>query len=426
MSRARPPILVMILALGSGALSCVPPRPGTPPEHLLLITVSGLRADHVTAWMYPRPTTVFEPPPVDGVDLSIDGLAESGVRFSRAFSTSADSGTALRSLHTGFAFPMVEAPTLAEAFDAAGFETAAFVTGAALGPELARGFGHVVAATGEDPDYEAVRSAVAWMREVGEPSGARLFVWLHLSGPAAPWQAGVLGKEDFVARFVDPDYAGVVDGSAANLTALQDPEHPLDGLDLSQLVALYDAEIARANHLLLQFASAAAGRFDLLPRDLLSNAVVVLAGDRGTELLQHGRAAEDPQSLFDASLHVPLVLRHPASMTGQRVLAEPVDLRDVAPTIRAWFGLTQLDVEGRSLLALTDSYFQRPFARRPVVLRRGETGGSVRTPLWHLIVRDSEHLLFDTQADPLERVNLAEELPNVVLELKQHLEGPKQ
>jgi alkylation response protein AidB-like acyl-CoA dehydrogenase len=60
MRTARAALLAAVML----APACArPPRPGTPPRHVLLITVSGLRADHLSAFGYPRPTTAAEPLP---------------------------------------------------------------------------------------------------------------------------------------------------------------------------------------------------------------------------------------------------------------------------------------------------------------------------------------------------------------------------
>jgi hypothetical protein len=418
----RPLAALVLLLVAAGLAGCgAKARPGTPPRHALLITVAGLRADRVGAWGYPRPTTSAAPTAAEGgPDFSIDGLAASGVAFAHAFAPSADERVALASLLTGArAASASAAPALAADLAAAGFRTAAFVTGAAAeDEELVRGFAHVVRAPSdgeEDPDYAAARAATTWLRAEGEPSGEPLFVWLHLSGPAAPWDPRPLGGEDLRARFVDPDHAGDVDGTAASLAALRDPATPLDGLALTHLANLYDAEVARAARLVEQVAVCFAGRFGLLPRDLLAETVVVLAGVRGVELFQHGRTAEDPASLYDASLHVPLLLRHPPSLTGRRVLADLVELRDVAPTLREWLGLER-DAAG-SLLERTDAPVGRPSTERPIVLPR-EGGGSVRTASRHLVVQGGERRLFDPRRDPLERIDLAAEEPEVVRELE--------
>lgn len=414
-------------ALALVLVACADPqRPGTPPRNVVLITVSALRADHVSAWLYPRPTTSSP-----GVDpevrrFSLDGLAGQGVMFAHAFAPSAASAPSLASLHAGSRSLDGEAATLAESFRDAGFRTGAFATGAAAGGgELARGFerfegfGDDV----EDPDYAAVVAATAWLREEALASEAPFLLWLHLSGPRAPYAPRPLGKDDFAARFADPDYAGSADGSLDYLAALRDPASGADGLDLGHVVALYDAEIARVDQLVRSFAQTLTGRFDVLPRDVLNESVLVFAGDSGAELFQHGRAFEDDASLHDASLHVPVFLRHPASLTGKRVLAPVVELRDLAPTLLDWFGLAPPDgMDGRSLLAVTDSFAERAFEERPALAAAGDAR-AVRTARWRLIRRGGATQLFDLERDPLERVDVSADHPATVAELEAHLGG---
>jgi arylsulfatase A-like enzyme len=360
------------------ALACcgAPVRPGTPPVHAVLITISDLRADRVGAYGHPRPTTASAGASTDPLDVSIDGLAASGVAFASAFAPSADERVSLAELLTGARAAPADRPSLADAFQAAGFRTAAFVTGAAAAePALMRGFAAVARGAGEDPDRDAVRAAVAWLRDVAAPADEPFFLWVHLSGPAEPAEA-------------------------------------------PHLADLYDAEVARMARLVEQLSASLAGRFGTLPRELLSSSVVVVAGTRGAEFSQPAHAAEDRAALLDSALRVPLILRHPASLTGRRFLAELVELRDVAPTLFAWFDLAPAPGagEGRSLLALTDRRPAAPFASRPIVLHRPD-GGSVRTPTRHLIVTGHAVHLYDPARDPLERVDRAAAEPDTVREL---------
>ena len=90
------------------------------------------------------------------------------------------------------------------------------------------------------------------------------------------------------------------------------------------------------------------------------------------------------------------------------MLAEPVDLADVAPTLLEWLEATPSSDErdGRSLLALTDSYRERPFERRPAVAELPATDGrrgarTARSADWRLVrFDDGEELLFDRLRDP--------------------------
>jgi tetratricopeptide (TPR) repeat protein len=110
-------------------------------------------------------------------------------------------------------------------------------------------------------------------------------------------------------------------------------------------VGLYDAEIA--------FADAQIGRVLrwLHDRTLDSRTLVVVAGDHGEGLGAHGEGTHG-FFVYDASVHVPLVVSMPLeSLQGVRVGAQ-VSLVDVAPTIAALAGLEALPhPHGRSLVS---------------------------------------------------------------------------
>ena len=100
-----------------------------------------------------------------------------------------------------------------------------------------------------------------------------------------------------------------------------------------------------------------------------------------------------PDSLHEEALHVPLFLRHPSSMTGQRILDDGVELTDVHPTLCEWFGLPAGRTDGRSLLGTTDSFRPREFAERGALAVRERGELSLRTADWRYGAAEGE--LFD-------------------------------
>ena len=76
---------VILFLSALSLVSCVRERPGTPPEHVLLVTVENLRADHTHIWQYPRHTTFIERPD-DQSSLDLDLLMERGVLYHEAVS----------------------------------------------------------------------------------------------------------------------------------------------------------------------------------------------------------------------------------------------------------------------------------------------------------------------------------------------------
>lgn len=182
----------LLSALVSGVCGCAP-APATPADarpDVVLVTIEALRADRLGSYGFPLDTT-----PV------MDGLAASGVRFERAIAASNRPAQSLASILTS-TFPRDPArsrtgrdgvASLAQLLGAAGYETAAFVTGPVLSdaPDLEAGFGvvRVVSAGSEghpaDASARAVtREALAWLEGEGE---GPFFLWVHYRDPHGPY-----------------------------------------------------------------------------------------------------------------------------------------------------------------------------------------------------------------------------------------------
>ena len=360
-------------------------RPGTPPQHVLLVSVDTLRADHLSAWLYDRPTSYLratEQERLRGADLSIDTLASEGVMFRKAFAPRGMTSPSIASLMTGLT-PLEhgllnngqildqEHGTLAESFKAAGFETAGFTSNALLVREsgLAQGFDTFECFRGPEKDLDVVRGAMNWLKDRDLDEGPPTLLWLHFMGPHLPYDpapmGGPDGELDFASRFADPDYEGTADGSREFLDAAYLEGKPLSGLDVNQVVALYDGEIARINHILRMFLQLYSGAYEEEPAHRLDRTLFVFASDHGEELYErHGYWAHS-KSVYSSVLHVPLFIRHPPSLTGRRVVDEHVTLEDVMPTLLDWFELEEpRELYGRSLLPLVDSYEDFDFRSR--------------------------------------------------------------
>jgi len=450
-----------LLAVSAASLACGPrvgERPGTPPRHVLLITAASLRADHMSCYLYPRPTSAWPSVEADrqaGRNLSVDDAAEQGVLFHSAFSPSNRTRAAAAALFSGQARAVEgdsdvldsDLPTIAETFAAAGFETASFTSGIALNPGLGasgfeRGFEHSQYRFG---DTAALTLALEWL-SARQSSRRPLFVWIHLSGTDPPHDPRALpprpdgdrGAFDFGRTFEDPDYAGPMNGSLETLAQVERGELELTPEDRRRLVDLYDGEVARLCSQVRTFLLSCRNLRSSPPGklgdgDLLADSVLVFAGLHGIELGEFGRSLGFSSSMFEPVLRIPLFFRHPGSLTGARILAEPVGLEDVAPTLCDWFALEPPATApraraGRSLLPLMDSYVRRPFDSRPYVAlsTTPDRAGSVRTREWSLLWRRGQDAsesvsLFDRLEDPDELLDLAEARTDVVADLSVHL-----
>ena len=141
------------------------------PQHVLVLVVDTLRADHLSAWGYERPTSP-----------NIDALAQRGVRFSRAVAQCSWTAPSMVSLMTGryLAGPRLGIPDdvtpLAEIFQAAGYATAAFISNPLLDEKhgFHRGFDHVQ----HIPPYQPDAPIVEWIE--GQ-AGKLTFTYVHLN-----------------------------------------------------------------------------------------------------------------------------------------------------------------------------------------------------------------------------------------------------
>jgi arylsulfatase A-like enzyme len=157
--------------------------------------------------------------------------------------------------------------------------------------------------------------------------------------------------------------------------------HPPSGDEATE-IDRYDGELARTNAVLRAWLE----RYRDLAGAPLERTLVVVAGTNGVRLGASDDGVDSP--LVDGMLHVPLVLRHPQSLTGSRILSEVIELADVLPTLCDWLEIPlPAGARGRSLLPLVDSHVERAFERRPAC---AATYGwlSARDARWRMIDLD--------------------------------------
>jgi arylsulfatase A-like enzyme len=335
-----------------------------------------------------------------GLTSHLDALARESVVFEQAYAqaplTTVSHATILSGTHPPFhgvrdfgMAPSPGAPWLPALLGGSGYRTAAFVGSIVLDPKgpIAPGFDRGFAtydagfrsrkdgadpyATKERRGDEVVSRALAWLDR--RPAG-RFFLWVHLYDPHDPYDP----PAPFAAR-----HAG----------------------------APYDGEIAAAD--------AAVGRLaaGLRERRLLDGALIVVLGDHGESLGEHG---EDTHGVFlyDATIHVPLVVRLPGGEGGGRRVKGRVGLVDVAPTVLEAAGLpVPATVQGRSLLGLVrgaaeperPSYAESEYPRRVF--------GWSALASWRaerfLLVEAPRRELYDLRTDPGATRDLAAERPAV-------------
>ncbi len=208
------------------------------------------------------------------------------------------------------------ARTVAEAAQAAGAETAAFLAAVVLAPEfgLDQGFGvydapargnGVTSFYDERPAEAVVDAALGWLaaRDRARP----FFLWIHLFDPHEPYR-----QAPFPA---------------------QGPER----------VQRYLGEVAHADRELARL-------FDALRAEgALDQALVLVCADHGEGLDEHGEASHGDYC-HETTLQVPFLVRYPDGTRAGERSQERVSVVDVAPTLAEAMGLPfPGEVDGQSL-----------------------------------------------------------------------------
>jgi arylsulfatase A-like enzyme/Flp pilus assembly protein TadD len=308
-------IAAVVLAAAAVALSGAEQRR----PDVLLITLDTTRADRMGFLGSAR-----------GLTPALDAFARGATVFTRAYAQAPITTVSHATILTG-TYPPVHGvdelgaplgaslPYLPEILRQAGYRTGAFVGSLVLDPKngtaqgFERGFdrydaGFRLRRPGEDRYQtverrgdEVVSRALAWRAASRD---APSFLWVHLFEPHDPYDP----PADLRARFAK---------------------------------APYDGEIAAVDRLAGRLIAAAG-----------AETVIVVAADHGEALGDHGETTHGV-FLYEATLHVPLVVSFPdRAGSGVRVTAR-VRLADVAPTILDAVGIAvPARMQGESLRGL--------------------------------------------------------------------------
>jgi len=342
--------------------------------NLLLVTVDTLRPDAL-GWIGGG-----------GRTPEIDRLAAKGFRFPAAVAPVPLTLPSHTSLMTALVPPrhgvrdngQVVGPasaTLAEALAAAGYATAAFVSGFPLSAQfgLDRGFAayddRLTAGEGawlERPADQTTRAAASWLAGAAEPWA----LWVHYYDPHFPYEPP--------RELVEPGPRGA-----------------------------YDGEVAAVDRALGELLRAAERRGGPL--------LTVFTADHGESLGEHGEGTHG-FFVYDATVLVPLVVRLPGRVPPGESRA-PARLVDVSPTVLELLGLPPLaaeaEVDGRSLVPLLAGAQSADGAPAPAYVETRQPWTSYGwAPLAG--VRDARHKLisaprpelYDLARDPGETDNL--------------------
>jgi arylsulfatase A-like enzyme/Flp pilus assembly protein TadD len=366
--------------------------------NVILITLDTVRADRMGFLGSKR-----------GLTPHLDELAAQGVVFEHAYSQAPITPVSHATILTG-TFPQFHGirnfgdrlppsvPFLPDILHAQSYHTGAFVGSIILDPKngfasgFERGFdvynaGFHRQKTGERREASMQRRGEVTLGFVlqwlGQQQGSPFFLWFHLWDAHDPYNP----PEPFRSRFPNAPYnggIGYVDDVVGKL------------LDYLRSQGLYD------------------------------NAVIAVAADHGESLGEHGELTHSI-FLYDATIHVPLLLKLPGNRYGGQHVRATASLVDLAPTVLDALGQTPPPaMQGRSLLPLignphpenrpslaTGDHSERSFGWSALVsLRSGN----------QLYVSAPKPELYDLASDPGEKTNTytAKRLAAVRLAIQLH------
>ncbi len=358
----------------------VAPRTDERPN-VLIILIDTVRADHLGAYGYDKPTSPF-----------LDSLFKKGVVFENAYAPAYLTFQADAAILSGL-YPSEsnvrtwttpvrdDIRLLPEVFKLYGYTTSLFTWSGLRGYfGLYRGFDQV-------KKYQTIQNFKPSSRDALDTirSGARPFfiMWtmydVHVPMLAAlpefapeRYEGPFATERNFMFPQQSVDSISYYTGDEEIRSHTKSPE------DAAYVRSQYDSGIRRVDDSLRQLFS------ELEESGILENTIVVISAEHGEDLGEHGFFFH--RDIYENGIHVPLAIIYPKRFLPRRV-AEPVTLLDIAPTVTELAGLPRFEAgEGVSLLPLMKGraiesrvlYIERPPFKEYAV---------IDWP-WKLIVRD--------------------------------------
>jgi arylsulfatase A-like enzyme len=380
--------------------------------NVLFIVVDTLRADHLSAYGYERPTTPF-----------LEEIARHGIRFERVRAQSSWTKTSMASLWTGrfaartavFDYSHVIPNDLklgAQAFRDAGFRTAGMIRNTWLIPSF-----------GFDRGFEVYFVPI--------PSNKR-----ERFQQARPGQHQLPGTDLDIVDAALEFYAAHPRERTFVYLHMMDAHQYLyeqgSALFGANLMDSYDNAIHWTDRVLSALFK------ELADRDLLRRTLIVIASDHGEAFREHGTEGH-ARNLYREVTDVPLIVSPPFNLPEPVVVEEMVRNVDVVPTLLDLAGLPPLPhADGVSLLPLIEAVAEgRPTdgvapKRDFALLDRGWGESSIPRVLSQTITADGWRLmveeciaggttLYELASDPHETRSVAAEHPERVAALEAEL-----
>lgn len=297
-----------------------------PRDRVILFTLDTTRADHLSGFGYSRKTSP-----------NLDRLADSGVRFTMAFTPMGTTDPAHASILTG-AYPRThglenfhkritgQVSSLAEVFRDHGYQTIALTSRETLLPSDL-GLPGFALMSGPKPWAIQTSAFEAYRRFANallQNRNRDLFIWVHLFDPHHPYEPHPGYSEPFL-----PVNKGAVSGNS-----FLEPGERYTPEEIQYRIDLYDGEIFYMDYWFGRMLALARSLTPVPERPVFAVAIA-----------DHGEAMGEYQDrplhygfghggmLYNAVMHVPLIISWPGLVPANRRVGDITESIDLAPTM---------------------------------------------------------------------------------------------
>ena len=405
---------------------------------VILIVIDTLRADHLSCYGYDRKTSP-----------NIDEFAFQGVLFSRAYPTDVPTQpsytamfTGQRGVKTGIVSHSLtedlrdDIPFLPQILAEHGYTTAAVSTLYSMRKWFSRGFQYYMNPAAGAPsriqtvDADEINSyAIPWIKH---NSNKDFFMFVHYWDPHEPYTPPKKYRELwYEGDPTDPSNHSLDEVKKQilwpfiylHLRAIRDINNLQDDItDIEFVRAQYDGEITYVDEKVGELLRT------LDEVGITDDTLVILTADHGESLGEH-HFYFDHADVYEPTIHVPLIIRHPQLFPKGKRIEALVQLIDIPYLI-----LELLEVpipnqfQGRSLKSLiygeAEDIYSEIYSnqglwscKRTIITKDGwKLIKTIDQGFWNTPSKE----LFNLKNDPEEKYNLAEEEKDLVdhLELK--------
>ncbi|HEY0828660.1 MAG TPA: sulfatase [Bacilli bacterium] len=398
---------------------------------IIFVSLDTVRANHLGCYGYSKPTSPY-----------MDHIASQGVLFEQAIASDIPTEAAHTAMFTGR--PGISTGVVAHGADGvhlskqvgwlpqllrkSGMTTAAVDNMYNLKEWFCRGYEYYINTAGATRWIDGInvnKKALPWIRGHKEED---FFLFLHYWDAHTPY----MDREAYTAKFYKGDPFSAKNQSmekaykslAYPFFKLHHYDHLGPVTDADYVSALYGAEIRYLDDRLKELDDT------LWELGIAEDTLLVLVGDHGESMTEH-EIYWDHCGLYDATVHIPCIMRWPGRIPAGSRIKGQVQHTDLMPTLLEALNMPiPQEVQGKSLWPLIRG--EKTEAHETVFLSEcaWQASRGLRTEQWKYIhtydpgcFTRAPRELYNLRSDPEEKTNLAEIHPQLSSQFEDQLQN---